>query len=90
MKAAEEQRAQQEAELFKNKTQTSTFQTEEVSPCGQLELSIAGAAIAVLSWVVHTTPHTVKECTPEQLALTPLPDVLRGITSTCLFIVVLC
>ena len=31
VKAAEAQRAQQEAELFKNKTQTSTFQTEEVS-----------------------------------------------------------
>ena len=30
VKAAEEARAQQEAELFKNKTQTSTFQTEEV------------------------------------------------------------
>ena len=32
VKAAEEQRAQQETELFKNKTQTSTFQTEEVPP----------------------------------------------------------
>lgn len=31
IKAAEEQRMQQEAELFKNKTETSTFQTEEVS-----------------------------------------------------------
>lgn len=30
IKAAEAQRAQQEAELYKNKTQTSTFQTEEV------------------------------------------------------------
>ena len=30
IKAAEAQRAQQETELFKNKTQTSTFQTEEV------------------------------------------------------------
>lgn len=30
VKAAEAQFAQQEAELFKNKTQTSTFQTEEV------------------------------------------------------------
>ena len=30
VKAAEAQHAQQEAELFKNKTQTSTFQTEEV------------------------------------------------------------
>ena len=33
VKAAEEQRAAQETELFKNKTQTSTFQTEEVPAC---------------------------------------------------------
>ncbi len=36
IKAAEELRAQQEAELFKNKTQTSTFQTEEVLPLNVL------------------------------------------------------
>lgn len=32
VKAAEQARQQQEAELFKNKTQASTFQTEEVPP----------------------------------------------------------
>ena len=33
VRAAEEQHAAQETELFKNKTQTSTFQTEEVPAC---------------------------------------------------------
>lgn len=32
VKAAEQAHQQQEAELFKNKTQASTFQTEEVPP----------------------------------------------------------
>ncbi len=56
VKAAEEARAQQEAELFKNKTQTSTFQTEEV-----LALSFCPKSVraVIFTWrlrKVHEAP----------------------------------
>ena len=54
VKAAEDQRAQQEAELFKNKTQTSTFQTEEVPPCCLTVVSIRPPYLVQLCPSTHS------------------------------------
>lgn len=56
VKAAEEARAQQEAELFKNKTQTSTFQTEEVLATRLCSIHIGAATVSWRLRAVHQGP----------------------------------
>ena len=56
VKAAEEARAQQEAELFKNKTQTSTFQTEEVLAKRLCSINVGAATVSWRLRKVHQGP----------------------------------